>query len=151
MPVLALSADPETRAMLEQLLAIALSGQHIVWVDGQRDPDERTIQSAIPPRRAAGPGRPPPKPARIVPEQRSDVSLAFWHQGERLELDVATADLVRRAVAERTALMLISASEPALACLQLVHSGIDWEQVVSDGVEVIKTGESEGNRIKLQI
>ena len=150
MSVIQLSADSDTRKMLEALLEIALGDAHILWLDGQRAPDQGVLRRMFPPS-GPKPGRPSSKPSLPAPEANPpDVYLGFWHDGVRLELDEHTADLVRQALAERIALMLVSASEPALAQLKLVYYNIDWDQVLREGVEVIETGATQGNRIQLE-
>lgn len=146
MTALDLSTECSTRKLLHVLLAIALGDNHLVWIDGQSDVNEINLNRIFP-RAAKGPGRPLKKPEPR--EQKPPIAqLAFWHDGQRLDLDEEQAELVRRALAERIALLL-SSQETALALLKLCDYDIDWEQVLREGVEVIGVGATQGNRIRL--
>jgi hypothetical protein len=77
------------------------------------------------------------------------LEFTFWDGDRKLELAESDMCRLRRALAERIALMLVMDHEPSLATLKLVHWDVDWERVITEGVEVMKPGAEHGNRLQL--
>lgn len=142
---------PDPRRTLQALLEDLLGDEYILWLNGERQYDKKGLRRIFvrmfPPVHRGRKSASPPTPPR--PPDPPKLEFTFWDGEQKLELGEHDMDLLRRALAERIALMLVMDHEPALATLKLVHWDVDWERVITEGVEVIEPGAEHGNRLQL--